>query len=67
LKVICGCSKTEATISADKMNVVYRGVVNPTISFAGIADKDVNASARFDKVGNGKFSMSPSKWKRGSN
>jgi gliding motility-associated protein GldM len=35
-----------ATISADKMNVVYRGVVNPTISFAGIADKDVNASAQ---------------------
>jgi lipopolysaccharide export system protein LptA len=29
-----------ATISADKMNVVYRGVVNPmTISFAGVADK----------------------------
>jgi phage head maturation protease len=35
-----------ATIS-DKMNVVYRGVVNPiSISFAGIADKDVNASAQ---------------------
>jgi len=35
-----------ATISADKMNVVYRGVVNPmTISFAGIADNNVNASA----------------------
>jgi gliding motility-associated protein GldM len=29
----------EATISADKMNVVYRGVVNPmTISFAGVSD-----------------------------
>jgi hypothetical protein len=28
------------------MNVVYRGVVNPmTISFAGIADSDVSASA----------------------
>jgi hypothetical protein len=27
--------------------VVYRGVVNPiSISFAGIADKDVNASAQ---------------------
>ncbi len=50
-----------ATISADKMNVVYRGVVNPiSISFAGIADKDVNASAPgLTKVGNGKFSMSP--------
>jgi hypothetical protein len=36
-----------ATISADKMNVVYRGVSNPmTISFAGISDNAVNASAR---------------------
>ena len=35
-----------ATISADKMNVVYRGVVNPmTISFAGVADNNVTASA----------------------
>jgi len=35
-----------ATISADKMNVVYRGVVNPmTISFAGISPDKVNASA----------------------
>jgi phage head maturation protease len=36
----------EATISADKMNVVYRGVVNPmSISFAGVSDVDVTASA----------------------
>lgn len=36
----------EATISADKMNVVYRGVDNPmTIAFAGIPDSDVSASA----------------------
>ncbi|GGK11075.1 gliding motility protein GldM [Yeosuana aromativorans] len=36
-----------ATISADKMNVVYRGVKNPmTISFAGIADNNVSASAQ---------------------
>jgi gliding motility-associated protein GldM len=50
-----------ATISADKMNVVYRGVVNPiSISFAGISDKDVNASAPgLTKVGNGKYNMSP--------
>ena len=50
-----------ATISADKMNVVYRGVVNPiSISFAGISDKDVNASAAgLTKVGNGKYNMSP--------
>lgn len=34
-----------ATISADKMNVVYRGVKNPmTISFAGVADNNVKAS-----------------------
>lgn len=36
-----------ATISADKMNVVYRGVKNPmTISFAGIPDSKVSASAQ---------------------
>ncbi|MBL7867124.1 MAG: gliding motility protein GldM [Flavobacterium lindanitolerans] len=36
----------EATISADKMNVVYRGVDNPmTISFAGVSDNNVTASA----------------------
>lgn len=35
-----------ATISADKMNVVYRGVKNPmTISFAGIPDNKVVARA----------------------
>ncbi len=35
-----------ATISADKMNVVYRGVDNPmTISFAGVSDNNVAASA----------------------
>ncbi|SDZ95529.1 protein involved in gliding motility GldM [Flavobacterium gillisiae] len=50
-----------ATISADKMNVVYRGVVNPmTISFAGIADSDVSASATgLSKVGGGRYNMSP--------
>jgi gliding motility-associated protein GldM len=50
-----------ATISADKMNVVYRGVVNPmSISFAGISDSDVTASAPgLSKVGNGKYNMSP--------
>jgi gliding motility-associated protein GldM len=36
-----------ATISADKMNVVYRGVQNPmTISFAGVSDNNVSASAQ---------------------
>lgn len=35
-----------ATISADKMNSVYRGVTNPmTISFAGISDNNVTVSA----------------------
>jgi gliding motility-associated protein GldM len=51
-----------ATIAADKMNVVYRGVVNPmTISFAGIADSDVSASgAGLSKAtGSGKYNMSP--------
>ena len=35
-----------AVISADKMNVVYRGVVNPmTISMPGVPDSQVTASA----------------------
>lgn len=35
-----------ATISADKMNVLYRGVQNPlTISMAGVPDNNVSASA----------------------
>lgn len=35
-----------ATIAADKMNVVYRGVSNPmTISFAGVSGNNVTASA----------------------
>jgi gliding motility-associated protein GldM len=51
-----------ATISADKMNVVYRGVENPmTISFAGVPDNKVNASgAGLSKVsGQGKYVMNP--------
>jgi gliding motility-associated protein GldM len=36
---------SSATISADKMNVVYRGVDNPmTVSFAGIPDNKVTVS-----------------------
>lgn len=48
-----------ATISADKMNVVYRGVKNPmTISFAGIADNNVNASAPgLSKMSGSKYIM----------
>tara|TARA_R110002096_G_scaffold1939_2_gene9851 strand:+ start:19263 stop:20825 length:1563 start_codon:yes stop_codon:yes gene_type:complete len=48
-----------ATISADKMNVVYRGVKNPmTISFAGIADNNVSASAQgLSRAGGSKYIM----------
>lgn len=51
-----------ANISADKMNVVYRGLPNPmTISFAGIGDNFVNATAPgLTKVGgNGKYNLNP--------
>lgn len=48
-----------ATISADKMNVVYRGVKNPmTISFAGVSDNKVNASAQgLSRAGGSKYIM----------
>jgi gliding motility-associated protein GldM len=49
-----------ATISADKMNVVYRGVKNPmTISFAGVSDNNVQANAEgLTKIsGVGKYVM----------
>ena len=51
-----------ATISADKMNVVYRGVTNPmTISFAGVSDNNVSASAPglSKGSGTGKYNMNP--------
>lgn len=50
-----------ATISADKMNVVYRGVDNPmTISFAGVPNNNVTASAPgLASVGGGKYVMRP--------
>ena len=51
-----------ANISADKMNVVYRGLPNPmTISFAGIGDNNVSASAPgLSKSGaNGKYNLNP--------
>jgi len=51
-----------ATISADKMNVVYRGVSNPmTISFAGISADKVNAAAPgLVRSGRpGQYTMSP--------
>ncbi len=48
-----------ATISADKMNVVYRGVKNPmTISFAGVPDNKVSASAQgLSKAGGSRYIM----------
>ena len=50
-----------AVVSADKMNVVYRGVVNPmTISFAGVSDNKVVANATgLKKLSNGKYEMRP--------
>jgi gliding motility-associated protein GldM len=48
-----------ATISADKMNVVYRGVKNPmTISFAGVSDNKVVAGAQgLSRAGGSKYIM----------
>lgn len=50
-----------ATISADKMNVVYRGVSNPmSISFAGVSADKVSASGPgLKSVGAGKYVMNP--------
>jgi len=50
-----------ATIAADKMNVVYRGVSNPmTITFAGIQDKDIKANAPgLSRVKGSKFQIIP--------
>jgi gliding motility-associated protein GldM len=51
-----------ATISADKMNVVYRGVPNPmTISFAGVAANNVSANAvGMSSAGSaGKYTLKP--------
>jgi len=51
-----------ATISADKMNVVYRGVVNPiSVSFAGVdANKIVASAPGLNSAGKpGKYNMNP--------
>ncbi len=50
-----------AVISADKMNVVYRGVDNPmTVSIPGIPDNKVSASAPgLSKVSGSKYVMRP--------
>ena len=55
-----------AVISADKMNVVYRGVQNPiTISMPGIPDNQITASAAGLRKasGLGKYTMNPGKGK----
>lgn len=50
-----------AVISADKMNVVYRGLPNPmTISIPGVADNNVKASANgLSKLSGSKYLLSP--------
>ena len=50
-----------ATISADKMNVVYRGVDNPiTVTFPGVSSNNVTANAAGMSGGsNGKYIMRP--------
>ena len=52
-----------AVISADKMNVVYRGVQNPiTISIPGIIDSKVRASAPgLKRVRGSKYNLFPGK------
>lgn len=52
-----------AVIAADKMNVVYQGVVNPmTISIPGIPDNKVTASGSgLTKVSGSKYNMTPGK------
>ena len=52
---------TEAVISADKMNVVYRGLDNPiSVSLPGVADKDILVTATgLQKVGSGKYLLKP--------
>ncbi|CAL2105347.1 Gliding motility protein GldM [Tenacibaculum sp. 190524A02b] len=53
----------EAVISADKMNVVYRGLTNPlTISIPGIPGNKVNASAPgLRRVKGNSYAMNPGK------
>ena len=51
----------EAVISADKMNVVYRGLDNPiSVSLPGVGDNDIQVSAAgLSKTGTGKYVMRP--------
>ncbi len=51
----------EASVAADKMNVVYQGLPNPlTISVPGVSNSDVTVSAPgLTKIGNGKYNLTP--------
>lgn len=52
----------EASVAADKMNVLYRGLENPmTISFAGVPDSNVKVSAPGLRSANGqgKYIINP--------
>ncbi|CAI8433568.1 MAG: Uncharacterised protein [Flavobacterium sp. SCGC AAA160-P02] len=54
----------EAIISADKMNVVYRGLDNPiSVSVPGVGDNNVSASVtnahNLTKIGKGKYVLNP--------
>ncbi len=49
----------EAIVSADKMNVVYRGIENPiTVSMAGVSENNISV----DVPGHTKIQKSPSKY-----
>lgn len=55
---------SEAVISADKMNVVYRGLDNPiSISVPGVGDKDISPSVpgsnKLTRTGLGKYILNP--------
>lgn len=54
----------DAIVSADKMNVVYRGLDNPiSISVPGVGDNNVNArptgNSKLTKTGSGKYMLAP--------
>ena len=55
---------SQAVISADKMNVVYRGLDNPiSISVPGVGDKDISSSVpgnnKLKRIGLGKYILNP--------
>ena len=54
----------QAIVSADKMNVVYRGVDNPiTVSMPGVPENNINVSApgqNLQKISGSKYNLKPS-------